>query len=99
MEYKGSLFEGSKIRPLADQLRPRSLDEVLGQGRLLGGTGLLRRMLDDGRMVSSILWGPSGSGKTTIARLLSDHISLEFVSRCWWAVVGVAETRLKRIGV
>ena len=78
MASQGGLFEAEAPRPLADRLRPKSLEEVVGQERLLGASGPLRRMLDDGRLVSLILWGPPGSGKTTIARLLADQVDLEF---------------------
>ncbi|MEE3094202.1 MAG: AAA family ATPase, partial [Pseudomonadota bacterium] len=78
MSSQGGLFEAEAPRPLADRLRPQSLEEVVGQERLLGVSGPLRRMLNDGRLVSLILWGPPGSGKTTIARLLADQVDLEF---------------------
>jgi putative ATPase len=70
--------ETDKARPLADQLRPRSLDEVIGQQHLLGEGGTLRRMLASGRLGSLILWGPPGTGKTTVARLLADQIGYRF---------------------
>jgi putative ATPase len=78
VDSQGRLFETDAPRPLADKLRPTSINEVVGQERLLGASGPLRRMLDDGRLVSLILWGPPGSGKTTIARLLADQVDLEF---------------------
>lgn len=67
-----------KARPLADQLRPQTLDEVIGQEHLLGAGGTLRRMLASGRLGSLILWGPPGTGKTTVARLLADQIGYRF---------------------
>ncbi|KQT51439.1 AAA family ATPase [Devosia sp. Leaf420] len=70
--------ETDKARPLADQLRPRALDEVIGQTHLLGPDGTLTRMLASGRLVSLILWGPPGTGKTTVARLLADQIGFRF---------------------
>lgn len=67
-------------RPLADRLRPRSLEEVAGQDHLLGPDGALSRMLARGSLASLILWGPPGVGKTTIARLLAARAGLVFAS-------------------
>ena len=64
--------------PLAERLRPRSLDDVIGQQHLLGPDGTLRRMIASGRLGSLILWGPPGTGKTTIARLLADEVGFNF---------------------
>ena len=64
--------------PLADRLRPQSLDEVIGQNHLLGEKGPLQNMLTSGIFSSIILWGPPGVGKTTIARLLADHSNSHF---------------------
>ncbi|MFN4297648.1 MAG: replication-associated recombination protein A [Brevundimonas sp.] len=76
------LFEASGVHPpdapLADRLRPRSLDEVVGQDHLLGETGPIRRMVEAGRLGSMILWGPPGTGKTTIARLLAQAAGYQF---------------------
>lgn len=76
------LFEASGVlppdAPLADRLRPRTLDEVVGQDHLLGPTGPIRRMIEAGRLGSMILWGPPGTGKTTIARLLAKAAGYEF---------------------
>ncbi|MGH3579813.1 MAG: AAA family ATPase, partial [Mycobacterium sp.] len=66
-------------RPLADRLRPRTLDEVVGQDHLVGSGGVLTRMLERGSLASLILWGPPGVGKTTIARLLAERSGLHFV--------------------
>jgi len=57
--------------PLADRMRPRSLDEVVGQDQVLGAGKPLRRALEDGKAHSMVLWGPPGSGKTTLARLIA----------------------------
>lgn len=73
-----TLFETRAPRPLADRLRPQSLDEVVGQDHLLGAGGPLARLLGAGRMVSIVLWGPPGTGKTTIARLLAEHTKLHY---------------------
>ena len=69
----------SATAPLADRLRPRTLDDVVGQEHLVGKQGALTRMLDRGSLASLILWGPPGVGKTTIARLLADRAGLAFV--------------------
>jgi len=66
--------------PLADRLRPRSLDEVVGQEHLTGRDGAIGRMVAAGRLASLILWGPPGTGKTTIARLLADAVGMRFVA-------------------
>jgi putative ATPase len=66
--------------PLADRLRPRSLDEVVGQEHLTGAEGAIGRMVAAGKLASMILWGPPGTGKTTIARLLADAVGMRFVA-------------------
>jgi putative ATPase len=66
------------MRPLADRMRPRALDEVVGQEALLGPGATLRRLVEGGRLPSCILWGPPGSGKTTIGRLLAEAIGARF---------------------
>jgi len=64
--------------PLAERLRPRRLDEVIGQEHLTGAEGAIGRMVAAGRLSSLVLWGPPGTGKTTIARLLADAVGLRF---------------------
>jgi len=63
-----TLFESQTSRPLADRLRPLSLDEVVGQDHILAGGAPLGRMIASGNLGSLVLWGPPGTGKTTIAR-------------------------------
>lgn len=68
------------MRPLAERMRPRDLDEVVGQRRLLGEGSALRRAIESGRMHSMILWGPPGCGKTTLALLLARYAEAEFIA-------------------
>jgi putative ATPase len=70
---------GGRYRPLADRLRPQSLDEYVGQAHLLGAGAPLRRALESGRPHSMILWGPPGTGKTTLARLVAQGAHAEFI--------------------
>ena len=67
-------------RPLADRLRPQTLDEYVGQSHLLGAGAPLRRALESGRPHSMILWGPPGTGKTTLARLVANGAQAEFIA-------------------
>jgi putative ATPase len=71
---------GGTYQPLADRLRPRSLDEYVGQAHLLGPGAPLRRALESGRPHSMILWGPPGTGKTTLARLAANGAHAEFIA-------------------
>lgn len=74
-----SLFgDDDPPRPLADRLRPRVLEEVVGQDHLLAPDAPIGRLVGRGQMVSTILWGPPGCGKTTIARLLAERTHLAF---------------------
>jgi putative ATPase len=78
--------------PLAERMRPRSLDEVVGQEALVGPEGVLRRLADKREVPSLVFWGPPGCGKTTLARLLAAATGAEFVS--FSAVLaGVKEAR------
>jgi putative ATPase len=78
--------------PLADRMRPTSLDEVVGQPQLTAPGKPLRRAVEEGQLHSMILWGPPGTGKTTLARLLADVAGARFVP--FSAVVsGVKEIR------
>ncbi|MBR2412636.1 MAG: replication-associated recombination protein A [Alphaproteobacteria bacterium] len=66
-------------RPLADLMRPNTIDDVVGQTTLLGENGLVRRMVDGKKLSNLILWGPPGCGKTTIARALANSVDMDFV--------------------
>ena len=74
-----SLFEMSVPKPLAEQLRPARLEDVIGQEHVLSMEKPLGRLLASGRAPSVILYGPAGSGKTTLARLMATRSSLRFV--------------------
>jgi len=67
-------------RPLADILRPKTLDEVIGQDHLVGTNGIIRKLLETGFLPSMILWGPPGCGKTTLAQLLANLTNSFFES-------------------
>ncbi|MCF6233443.1 MAG: replication-associated recombination protein A [Rhodobacteraceae bacterium] len=75
----GDAAQPARNQPLADRLRPKSLDEVIGQEQVLGGDAPLGAMLAAGSLGSLVFWGPPGVGKTTIARLLADQSDLKFV--------------------
>ena len=80
MSIETLFSRGLEQKPLADKMRPVSLDDVVGQDHLLSEKGPLRRMLISGKVSSFILWGPPGCGKTTIARILADEVNLHFES-------------------
>ena len=75
----GSLFESSAAEPLAARMRPRTLDEVVGQQHLLAPGKPLREAIERGTIGSVVFWGPPGSGKTTIARVIARYTDREFV--------------------
>jgi putative ATPase len=69
-----------KFRPLADRMRPRTLDEFVGQIHLLGPAKPLRQAVETGQLHSMVFWGPPGTGKTTLAHLLAEQSGAEFVA-------------------
>jgi putative ATPase len=76
----GLPFDDELDAPLAERLRPKTLDEVIGQQHLLGPDKPLRAAFDSGRLHSMILWGPPGVGKTTLARLVAQGFDAQFIA-------------------
>ncbi|MEA5016355.1 MAG: replication-associated recombination protein A [Candidatus Limiplasma sp.] len=74
-----TLFQTQDAQPLAARLRPRTLDEFVGQRHLLGEGKVLRRLIESDRVSSMIFWGPPGVGKTTLARIVAGHSKAEFI--------------------
>ena len=66
------------MEPLAERMRPRTLDDYIGQKQLVGEGAVLRKMLDSGRITSFILWGPPGVGKTTLAHIVANQLKVPF---------------------
>lgn len=76
---QGTMFDGSMSEPLAARLRPRDLDEFVGQKHLLGEGKILRRLIEGDNIGSMIFWGPPGVGKTTLARIIAHRTKARFV--------------------
>jgi len=66
------------MQPLAERLRPQTLDQFIGQKHLVGENAILRQMIESGRIASLILWGPPGVGKTTLARIIARQLNCPF---------------------
>ena len=79
-------------KPLAERLRPQTLDEYIGQSHLVGEDGVFRKFLSTGNTPSFILWGPPGVGKTTLARLVANHLNRPFYTLSA-VTAGVKEVR------
>lgn len=92
MDLFESAISSSADRPLADRMRPRDLDEFLGQEKLIGPGKILRRAIEEDRLFSMLFWGPPGTGKTTLAQIIARKCRARFVH--YSAVtVGVKEIR------
>lgn len=90
------LFEDKKVAPLADRMRPRSLDEFVGQQHLVGDNAPIRKVIERQQVPSMIFWGPPGTGKTALARLVANLTNYKFIN--FSAVLsGVADVR-KAVG-
>lgn len=77
---QSSLFEAPLIEPLASRMRPRNLDEFVGQTHLIGNGKILRKMIESDNVSSMIFWGPPGVGKTTLARIIAKKTKSEFIT-------------------
>src|SRR5258708_10637309 len=90
------MFEDTRSNvPLAERLRPRNIDEVIGPTHLLGPNKPLRVAFESGEAHSMILWGPPGVGKTTLARLMADAFHAEFIALS--AVLSVVKDILETV--
>lgn len=86
-----SLFDQTQP-PLADRVRPKTLDDIVGQDHVVGPEGLLRKLVESGELSSLILWGPPGSGKTTMARILARNGANSF-EELSAVIAGLADVR------
>lgn len=75
-----SFFDRPESQPLAARLRPRTLDEFVGQKHLVGEGGVLRRLIESDNISSMIFWGPPGVGKTTLAQIIAHHTKSQFIN-------------------
>ena len=80
MDEQGGLFERAAYQPLAERIRPRTLEEFVGQEHLLGKGKVLRRLIESDRITSMIFWGPPGVGKTTLAQIIAARTQAKFIN-------------------
>ena len=78
--YQSSMFESPKNEPLASRMRPKNLNEVVGQSHLIGENKILRKIIESDNVPSTIFWGPPGVGKTTLARIIANETKSEFIT-------------------
>ncbi|MCK4344654.1 MAG: AAA family ATPase, partial [Bacteroidales bacterium] len=71
-------IHSSEEKPLAERIRPTSIDEIIGQEHLVGDNGAIRKIIQSGVLSSIILWGPPGTGKTTLAKLITSETKVDF---------------------
>ena len=80
MDEQGGLFARAVYQPLAERVRPRSLEEFVGQEHLLGKGKVLRRLIESDHITSMIFWGPPGVGKTTLAQIIAARTQAKFIN-------------------
>ena len=78
INHRSFMYLCNMSEPLAERMRPRTLDEYVGQQHLVGEGAVLRKMIDAGRVSSFILWGPPGVGKTTLAQIIANKLETPF---------------------
>ena len=78
--HQESMFESPKNEPLASRMRPKNLNEVVGQSHLIGENKILRKIIESDNVPSMIFWGPPGVGKTTLARIIANETKSEFIT-------------------